>query len=183
MLRYISALLIALFVSTPFSGTALAADTAFDFSFENIDGGSLSLNDYRGKVLLVVNTATECGNTHQLGTLQKAWSAYRDQGLVVVGVPSNDFGQEPRKGQEIADFCTTNYQVDFPMAELTSVRGDGANPFFKWIKAELGDKGAPSWNFFKYLIGRDGKVIDFFGTVEDPLQSPLRPSIEAALKN
>jgi len=161
---------------------AQATERAYDFTFENIDGGVLSLSDYDGKVLLIVNTATQCGNTHQFGSLQKAWDMYRNQGLVIVGISSNDFGQEPRKGHEIADFCTANFQVDFPMADLTPVRGNSAHPFYKWVKATLGDKGTPSWNFFKYLIGRDGRIIDYFGTIDDPMAEPLRPAIESALK-
>ena len=179
MLRLIMSALLAFC----FAHTASAAENAYAFSFENIDGGTINLAGHTGKVLLVVNTATQCGNTHQLGTLQKAWATYRDQGLVVVGVSSNDFGQEPRKGQEIADFCSTNYQVDFPMAELTTVRGEAAHPFYKWVRAQLGDKAAPSWNFFKYLIGRDGKIIDYYGTVEDPMDAKLRTAIEQALSN
>jgi len=132
--------------------------------------------------VLVVNTATECGNTHQLGSLQSVWKNYGDKGLVVVAVPSNDFGQEPRKGKAIAEFCETNFNTDFPMADLTSVRGEKAHPFFKWAVAELGSKSAPSWNFFKYLVGRDGKLIDYFGTVDDPMKAPLLPVIEKALK-
>ena len=177
MLRLLTAFVITAFFALPAS-----AMTDFSkFTFESLDGGQLSLGDYSGKVLLVVNTATQCGNTHQMGSLQKAWEANRDQGLVIVGISSNDFGQEPRKGQEIKEFCSTNFNVDFPMSDLTHVRGENAHPFFQWLHQELGAKSQPSWNFFKYLIGRDGKAIDYFGTSDDPLQSPLKEAIQSAL--
>ena len=179
MLRLLTAFVFSAFLALP-----AAAMTDFSkFSFEGLDGGQINLGDYNGKVMLVVNTATQCGNTHQLGSLQKAWEAHRNQGLVVVGISSNDFGQEPREGQAIKDFCSMNYNVNFPMSDLTHVRGENAHPFFQWVGSELGPKSAPSWNFFKYLIGRDGKVIDYFGTADDPLQAPLKDAIQSALAN
>ncbi|MEG3619238.1 glutathione peroxidase [Magnetovibrio sp. PR-2] len=178
MFRLLTAFAITLVFALP----AAAKTELSQFTFENLDGGDINLGDYDGKVLLVVNTATQCGNTHQLGSLQKAWEAHRDQGLVIVGISSNDFGQEPRKGEAIKEFCTTNFSVDFPMSDLTHVRGDKAHPFFKWVGMELGGKSQPSWNFFKYLIGSDAKPIDYFGTADDPLQSPLKDAIQSALQ-
>lgn len=177
MLRLLSAFVVSALIALP----ASAMTNLSQFSFENLDGGQINLGAYDGKVMLVVNTATQCGNTHQLGSLQKAWEALRDQGFVVVGISSNDFGQEPRKGQEIKDFCSTNFNVDFPMSDLTHVRGENAHRFFHWVGQELGPKSQPSWNFFKYLIGRDGKLIDYFGTSDDPLQAPLKDAIQNAL--
>ena len=177
-MRFVCALVLALGLFT----TAKAAETAYGFSFNDIDGGALNLSDYKGKVLLVVNTATQCGNTHQFGSLQKSWEANRDKGFVVVAVSSNDFGQEPRKGKEIAEFCSVNYSADYPMSDLTHVRGENAHPFYKWAVGALGPKSAPSWNFHKYLIGRDGQLIDYFGTSNDPLEAPLSAAIVKALE-
>ncbi|CCQ73564.1 glutathione peroxidase [Magnetospira sp. QH-2] len=159
---------------------ALAAN-AHGFTFVSIDGDPLPLAKYKGKALLVVNTATECGNTHQLGDLQKLWETYKDKGLVLVGVPSDDFGQEPRDNKAIKDFCETNFSVDFPMTELTAIKGAKAHPFYKHAVAQLGDKSEPSWNFHKFLVGPDGKMVDYFGTGAQPLGGKLEQAVQAVL--
>ena len=131
--------------------------TAHDFSFTAIDGKPLPLADLQGKAVLVVNVASKCGLTPQYEGLEALYRDYRDQGLVVLGVPSNQFaGQEPGTEADIQDFCTLNYGVDFPMTSKTEVIGQEAHPFYKWAKAELGEAGEPKWNFHKILIGPDG---------------------------
>ncbi|GAB6053340.1 glutathione peroxidase [Magnetospira thiophila] len=157
------------------------AENVHDFGFTSIDGDPLPLSAYRGKALLVVNTATECGNTHQLGSLQKLWEAYKDKGLVLVGVPSNDFGQEPRDNGAIKDFCESNFAVDFPMTERTQITGAAAHPFYRFAVAELGDKAAPSWNFHKFLVSPEGNLVDWFGTGAQPLGGKLEQAIQANL--
>ena len=157
--------------------------TAHDFSFESLDGEPMPLSAYRGKVLLVVNTASQCGFTPQYAGLEALYQKYKDQGLVVVGVPSNDFGgQEPGSAQEIKKFCQLNYGVTFPMASKYSVSGDAAHPFFTWISGALGMGAAPKWNFHKYLIGRDGQPIDFYTSITKPDSAKLQDAIENALK-
>ncbi|MBM3522903.1 MAG: glutathione peroxidase [Alphaproteobacteria bacterium] len=132
--------------------------TAHDFTFPAIEGGELPLKAWAGKVVLVVNTASFCGFTPQYRELEAIWRKYRDRGLVVLGVPSNDFGQqEPGKAAEIKQFCET-FDVSFPLADKQVVVGADAHPFYKWIVAELGANGAPRWNFHKYLIARDGTL-------------------------
>jgi glutathione peroxidase len=131
--------------------------SGYDFDFTSIDGKPLPLAQYRGRLLLVVNTASFCGFTYQYEDLEALWKRYRDRGLVVLGVPSNDFGQqEPGSSQEIKQFCEGRYSVDFPLTEKQEVIGPNAHPFFRWIAAELGDAGAPRWNFHKYLVGAEG---------------------------
>jgi glutathione peroxidase len=133
--------------------------SAHDFSFTSIDGQPLPLKSYAGKAVLVVNTASFCGYTPQYHGLEAVWRKYKARGLVVLGVPSNDFGeQEPGSATEIKQFCETNYQVDFPLTEKQHVVGAPAHPFYKWIAAELGEAGVPRWNFHKYLIAPDGTL-------------------------
>lgn len=159
-----------------------AGHTAFDFQFEAIDGSPMPLSAYAGKVLLVVNTASECGFTKQYAGLEQLWQAYKDKGLVVIGVPSNDFGgQEPGSNAEIQTFCESRFRVTFPMAGKTVVKGDSAHPFYAWAKAAMKGSGTPSWNFHKYLIGRDGHVIDYYSSMTSPDASSLRKAIDAAL--
>jgi glutathione peroxidase len=134
-------------------------DNAHRFAFTSIDGGELPLGNWRGRPVLVVNTASYCGYTPQYRDLEELWQRYRDRGLIVLGVPSNDFGQqEPGSGAEIKQFCETRYAVDFPLAEKCRVIGGGAHPFYRWIAESLGEAGTPRWNFHKYLIAPEGEL-------------------------
>jgi len=156
--------------------------SAFDFGFTTIDGKPMPLETYQGKVLLVVNVASHCGLTPQYAGLEALSQQYRDQGLVVVGVPANDFGaQEPGTEAEIHAFCTTKFAVDFPMTSKEPVVGPSAHPFYQWAVTELGPDAAPKWNFHKYLVGRDGNVTSF-GSRTTPDAPELTSAIEAALK-
>ncbi|HLZ65284.1 MAG TPA: glutathione peroxidase [Aliidongia sp.] len=155
---------------------------AFDFHFTAIDGTPMPLAGFAGKVLLVVNVASFCGLTPQYEGLEALSKKYRDQGLVVIGVPANDFGaQEPGTEAEIQEFCTTRFAVDFPMTTKEPVVGPQAHPFYRWAVAELGEDAAPKWNFHKYLVGRDGTVTSF-GSRTTPDAPELTGVIEAALK-
>ena len=156
--------------------------TAHDFDFTSIDGKPLPMKGFDGKAVLVVNTASQCGLTPQYEGLESLWSDYRDKGLVVLGVPSNDFGaQEPGTESEIQSFCTTNFGVDFPMTSKVPVTGDKAHPFYQWAKTELGAEAEPKWNFHKILVGKDGKLIGGFGSRTEPSDPDLRQAIDAAL--
>jgi glutathione peroxidase len=160
-----------------------AKGNAFDHEFEAIEGGRLPLSQWRGKVLLVVNTASFCGFTRQYEGLQKLWEHYEGQGLVVVGVPSNDFGwQEPKSESEILSFCQGAFNVTFPLTSKQSVKGDGAHPFYRWARQALGPNAVPQWNFYKYLVGRDGKLIAGYGSMVEPQSAEMTGAIEAALK-
>ncbi len=156
--------------------------TAHDFTFRTIDGKDLALKSLAGKAVLVVNTASECGYTPQYAGLQKLWQERRGDGLVVLGVPSNDFGvQEPGSEATIAQFCTTRFNVDFPMTAKQLVIGGKAHPFYRWIAEELGEGAAPRWNFHKYLIGRDGALAGAFPSAVAPQSKELTAAIDEAL--
>ncbi|WP_119422368.1 glutathione peroxidase [Desertibaculum subflavum] len=158
------------------------AMSAWDFTFDSIDGKPLSLSDYKGKALLVVNTASQCGFTPQYKGLQALWSHYRDKGLVVLGVPSNDFGgQEPGTAAEIKQFCEVNFDVDFPLTAKQKVVGGEAHPFYRWIAAEFGEGAAPRWNFHKYLIDASGQMVGAYPSRVAPESEEMRKAIEAAL--
>ena len=158
------------------------AATAHDFSFPAIDGGTLALADYRGKVVLLVNTASQCGFTGQYEGLQALWTSYRDQGLVVLGVPSDDFGgQELDNAAAVKQFCEMTYGIDFPMTDIVRVKGPQAHPYYKWIAEAHGGLAVPRWNFHKHLIGADGALIDWFVSTTGPDSGKLKKAIEAAL--
>lgn len=162
---------------------AHAADTtAHGFSFTSITGEALPMAQFAGKAVLVVNTASKCGFTPQYEGLQALWETYRDRGLVVLGVPSNDFGgQEPGTEEQIQSFCSVNFDIDFPMTAKTIVAGDGAHPFYAWAREQVGMVGSPKWNFHKYLIGPDGDLVTWFSSVTGPQAKRLVDAVEKAL--
>lgn len=155
---------------------------AHDFSFTSIDGAALPLADFKGKALLVVNTASKCGLTPQYEGLETLYRDWRDKGLVVLGVPCNQFaGQEPGAESEIKDFCALTYQVDFPMTAKTEVKDAGRHPFYAWAEEVLGPSAVPVWNFHKILIGPDGAAIAAFGPRTDPLDAEITSAVSAAI--
>ena len=155
---------------------------AFDFEFTGIDGKPMLLSDFRGKVLLIVNTASFCGYTKQYAGLQDLWSRYEKAGLVVIGVPSNDFGeQEPKSEGEIKTFCQGAFGVTFPLTSKQHVVGPDAHPFYKWAAEAMGPAGVPNWNFHKYLVGRDGRLLRSFSTKLSPDSTEIRETVEKAL--
>ena len=157
--------------------------TAYDFSAIDIDGHDRLLSDYNGKVLLVVNVASKCGFTPQYAGLQTLWERYRERGFAVLGFPCDQFNhQEPGDESEIKNFCTLTYDVDFPMFSKIDVNGANAHPLWKWLKDEKGGLlgiGAIKWNFSKFLVGRDGRVLKRYAPTDKP--ESLTRGIEAAL--
>jgi glutathione peroxidase len=162
---------------------AKTSGSIYDFEALSIEGKPAHLSSQRGKVMLIVNTASACGFTPQFAGLEKLWENYRDKGLVVLGFPSNEFGgQDPGSDGEIASFCEINYGVSFPMMSKVKVNGGDAHPLWKWLTAEApGILGLKSikWNFTKFLVGRDGKVIKRYAPNDTP--ESIRADIEAAL--
>jgi glutathione peroxidase len=158
------------------------SENAHSFAFNAIDGGELPLSAWAGHPVLVVNTASYCGYTPQYRDLEALWREYRDRGLVVLGVPSNDFGaQEPGSAVEIKGFCETNYDVDFPLTEKYRVVGGNAHPFYAWVAATLGEGAAPRWNFHKYLIGPDGELAGTWPSSVGPRDRAITQEIEKLL--
>jgi len=159
-----------------------ADESAYRFEFTGLDGGALPLEAWRGKPVLVVNTASFCGYTPQYRELEALWRQYRDRGLVVLGVPSNDFGaQEPGTAAEIKQFCESSYEVDFPMTEKYRVVGGAAHPFYRWVAETLGEGAAPRWNFHKYLIGPDGQLAGAWPSQVRPTDPSIAKEIEGML--
>ena len=163
----------------PATGRAAAAGTAYDFRLEALEGGHLDLGRFRGRPLLVVNTASFCGYTPQYAGLQRLHARYAPRGLAVLGVPSNDFNQESGDVAQIKQFCEATFGVEFPMAMPAHVRGPGAHPLFAWLATQGG--GPPRWNFHKYLVRRDGTSVQGFPTRVEPEAPELLRAIEAAL--
>ena len=156
--------------------------SAHDFEFTSIDGKRLKLSELAGKAVLVVNTASACGLTPQYRGLETLWETYRDRGLVVLGVPSNDFGaQEPGTEAQIKNFCSTKYNVTFPMTSKNAVIGAEAHPLYKWAVAQAGEAAAPRWNFHKYLIDGKGALAGVFGSKVTPDDPSLITAIEGTL--
>jgi glutathione peroxidase len=155
--------------------------TAYAFSFPALEGADIRLADYAFRPLLVVNTASLCGFTPQYAGLQKLWTEFRDRGLMIIGVPSNDFGgQEPGGATEIAETAQHQYGVTFPIAAKAVVKGPKAHPFYKWA-AEARPKDVPRWNFHKYLVGRDGYITEVFPESVEPLDTRVKTAIARAL--
>lgn len=160
---------------------AATAKSAYDFSFDGLTGGTIPLSAYKGKVVLVVNTASKCGFTPQYEGLQKLYDARKAQDFIIIGVPSGDFaGQELTSSKEIAEFCKLNYGVTFPMATKQHVVGKAAHPFYAWALASLGPAAEPKWNFHKILIGKDGKVVAAFGSRTAPESAEIAAAIAKA---
>jgi glutathione peroxidase len=171
-------------IATGLSGAAMAADAgdAYQFTFTSIDGKPMSMADFKGKTVLIVNTASQCGFTPQYTALEAVYTKYKAKGLVVLGVPSNNFGgQEPGSNAEIKKFCEGNYDVDFPMTTKYDVKGPDAHPFYKWAEAVGGTPAVPAWNFHKLLINPEGKLVAEFPSKVKPDSSDIENAIETAM--
>jgi glutathione peroxidase len=156
--------------------------TVYDFDFTTLQGNPLPLGQFAGRPMVIVNTASKCGFTPQYSGLQAVWRHYKDRGLVMLGIPSNDFAnQEPGGSAEIASFCAANYGVDFPMTGKVHVRGPEAHPLFKWIAAQGGFVSRPRWNFFKYLINREGGLATWFSSVTAPQTARFTRAIDSVI--
>ena len=151
-----------------------------DIAFRGITGGELRLADWRGRPVLVVNTASRCGFTRQYDDLQRLYDRFGEAGLVVLAVPSNDFNQELASDAAVAEFCEVNFGLSFPMAGITPLRGAGAHPFYAWLSGTHGV--APRWNFTKVLIGPDGRYRGSWGSMVNPMAPPITRAVEAALR-
>ena len=153
----------------------------FDFKINSISGDIIDLNEFKGKPVLVVNTASYCGFTKQYEDMQKLWENYRERGLVVLGIPSNSFNQEKNNNSEVKEFCEVNFNINFPMTEITNVKGDDAHEIYKWAKENHGKSAIPKWNFYKILINKEGKIEDTYASLTNPTSKKIINKIESLL--
>ena len=153
----------------------------YDFSIESITGEMINFNNYKNKVILVVNTASYCGFTKQYDELQELWDLYKNKGLIVLGVPSNSFNQEKKNNSDVKEFCEVNFNINFPLTTITEVKGKNAHELFKWAKDNHGKSAVPKWNFHKILINKEGKIENTFASFIKPMSKKLIKSIESIL--
>ncbi len=167
-----------------FNKSALGSNDklAYDFSFNDLDGSPLLLSQYKNKVIVVVNVASKCGFTKQYEDMQVIWEKYQEKGFVMLGVPSNDFGnQEPGNNSEIKNFCEAKFGISFPMTEKVAVKGKDAHPFYLWAQQNFGNSAIPKWNFHKIIIDRSGKVVGTFSSMTNPSSKKFTKYIENLL--
>ena len=163
-------MIFTLFMSISFS----AKSDFFDLNFEGIDGNIISLKDFKNKPIIIVNSASFCGFTYQYEQLENLYQKFKKKELVVIAIPSNDFGgQEFKDNKKVKEFCEVNFNISFPITTITKVKGKNRHPFFKWVEKEAGYLSLPKWNFYKYLISKDGKLSSWFSSVTKPSSETL----------
>ena len=153
----------------------------YDFKINSISGDIIDLRDFKGKPVLIVNTASYCGFTKQYEDMQKLWENYREKGLIVLGIPSNSFNQEKNNNNEVKEFCEVNFNINFPITEITNVKGDDAHEIYKWAKENHGKSAVPKWNFYKILINKEGKIEDTYASLTNPTSKKIISKIESLL--
>ena len=163
------------------SATANYDKIFFDFKVDSISGEIIDLNDYKNKVVLIVNTASYCGFTKQYTELQTLWDKYKSKGFIILGIPSNSFNQEKNSNSKIKEFCEVNFDIDFPLTSITNVKGENAHEIYKWAKENYGKSAGPKWNFYKILINRQGKIEDTFSSLTNPMSKKITNIIEKIL--
>ena len=157
---------------------------AYDFEFKDLDGAPLSLSKFKKKVIVVINVASQCGFTNQYEDMQKIWELYQEKDFVMLGVPSNDFGQqEPGTNKEIKNFCESKFGITFPMTEKVSVKGNEAHPFYIWAKENHGKSAVPKWNFHKIIINKEGKIEKTFSSITNPSSKKFNEIIKKLIVN
>ena len=185
MLKQIKVILLIIMIS--FLGNKVTANyekLAYDFQFKDLDGSALNLSEYKGKVIIIVNVASQCGFTKQYEDMQNIWEKYQSKGIVMLGIPSNDFGkQEPGTNEEIKNFCEAKFGITFPMTEKVSVKGPESHPFYIWARENHGKSAIPKWNFHKIIVGRNGKIDDTFASITNPSSKKFIEAIEKSLNS
>ena len=151
----------------------------YQFSFNSIDGKEINLNDFKGKPIFIVNTASLCGFTYQYSDIETLHQKYKKDGLIIIGIPSNDFGnQELSSNQKVKEFCNVNFDVSFMLTEITNIKGEKGHPFFKWVKKEAGFLAFPKWNFYKYLINKEGFLVKWYSSTTKPYSDKIITDID-----
>ena len=183
MLKKLKLFLLLIMIS--FLGNKVSANydkLAYDFKFKDLDGSALNLSEYKGKVVVVINVASQCGFTNQYEDMQNVWEQYQSRGVVMLGVPSNDFGkQEPGSNEDIKNFCEAKFGITFPMTEKVSVKGTDAHPFYIWAEKNHGKSAVPKWNFHKIIINKEGKIEKTFSSITNPSSKKFKEVIENLL--
>ena len=183
MLKKLKLFLLLIMIS--FLGNKVSANydkLAYDFKFKDLDGSALNLSEYKGKVVVVVNVASQCGFTNQYEDMQNVWEQYQSRGIIMLGVPSNDFGkQEPGSNEDIKNFCEAKFGISFPMTEKVSVKGADAHPFYIWAEKNYGKSAVPKWNFHKIIINKEGKIEKTFSSMTNPSSKKFIEVIENLL--
>ena len=154
----------------------------YDLQINSISGELIDFKEYKGKAILLVNTASYCGFTKQYEGLQKLWEKYKSKGLIVLGIPSDSFNQEKKSNKDVKEFCEVNFDISFPLTTITDVKGENAHEIFKWAKENHGKAAVPKWNFYKILINTEGKVEDTFSSLTKPMSQKIIQKIEETLK-
>ena len=179
-IKYLLLIMITSFFTTGVSGDY--SKLAYDFNFNDLDGSLLKLSEYKNKVIVVINVASQCGFTKQYEDMQRIWNKYQSKGIIILGVPSNDFGnQEPGNNEEIKNFCEAKFGITFPMTEKVNVKGDNAHPFYQWAKKNYGKSAVPKWNFYKIVINKEGKIDTTFSSMTNPSSKKFINVIEKLL--
>ena len=183
MLKKLKLFLLLIMIS--FLGNKVSANydkLAYDFKFKDLDGSALNLSEYKSKVVVVVNVASQCGFTNQYEDMQNVWEQYQSRGIIMLGVPSNDFGkQEPGSNEDIKNFCEAKFGISFPMTEKVSVKGADAHPFYIWAEKNHGKSAVPKWNFHKIIINKEGKIEKTFSSMTNPSSKKFIEVIENLL--
>ena len=185
MSKQIKVIILLLMIS--FFGNKVSANyekLAYDFQFRDLDGSPLNLSEYKGKIIVAVNVASQCGFTKQYDDMQNIWEKYQSKGVVMLGIPSNDFGkQEPGTSKEIKNFCEAKFGITFPMTEKVSVKGSEAHPFYTWAKENYGKSAIPKWNFHKIIIDKDGKIAETFSSITNPSSKKFIEVLDRLIKS
>ena len=175
-----------LFIMISFYGNNVSGNyekLAYNFKFIDIDGNVLSLSEYKSKIIVVINVASQCGFTSQYEDMQKVWEKYQKKNVIIIGVPSNDFGnQEPGTNKEIKNFCEAKFGISFPMTEKVTVKGSEAHPFYRWAKESYGKSAIPKWNFHKIIIDKNGKISETFSSITNPSSKKFINAIEKLIR-
>ncbi len=171
-------------MSLSFSKPAISAeDNAYRFSFTDIKGKELNLSDYKGKLIMIVNTACLCGFTPQFAKLEKLYEKYKDKDFILIGVPSDNFGgQELDSEKDVEEYTQKNFKITFPLTSITDVKGDKAHPFYKWAATKVSILGTPKWNFHKYLIDKNGNLVEWYASTTSPTSKKITHKIDKLLK-
>ena len=181
MKKILFIILIIFMISPKISTASKYEKIFFDFKIKSNSGELIDLNHYKNKVILVVNTASYCGFTKQYSDMQKLWEKYKNRGLVVLAIPSNSFNQEKNTDDEIKEFCEVNFNINFPITTIISVKGDDAHELYKWAKNNHGKSAVPKWNFYKILINKKGKIEETYSSLTNPMSNKVLSKIESLL--